>query len=781
MTLPPFRPPLPSRAIPTLTNGKDNRAQAAENRRRIADYLELLREQHLPLPAAPQQPTILGIGRVAEEAGVSLGVLRPDHPLRQQIEQAIPELGLAIVADGSVAADQLSVDDCRTLFTALAPAKAADLGIKREAMQGFVAQLFDLVTTRAKGDGSAAALPLVRQLQRDAADDVLDISDHVRRILDDFDVWLSHPADPGGGLSGEALTSMAFPDLLLMTMDRAGLSQATVAAVCGVPQATVCKWLTQGRAPNARSYPGLRRLAQHVGYPDDALIGSITRLRGSHGLRLPLALYPPQHRDRRSRDLRASVKQHLTTDDLQLSTEALSRRIAALCAEHHAEREPARQRKSMRDRNRIDRSQFPARLRAELDLYRGWLAGNGRRPPTQAAYINHLEGFFSFAISENAPATLRVPPGGIGFAHVASRQLWEAYFRHLTAVGRETMGADFRISRAIVNRMKAVSALFDPDHGFMSANKGIFEDAARLGEQHLPGFLVDHPQVLMREIHREIGSFRIAWMKQSKRPTLGRDEIADLLSLPDPMIAVRQIVRHLRDQTSRIRNYNISRNGERSPRLNHHYATALRKLVMIHLFGQTALRIGMIPKLTVGSHPGAHLKWSDTNPTLTIPANLFKNDNSEVFKDGPYFRELENIDGFFADLRAYLDLARPRFLDGAESDLLFLGWSAKSGCVPTQSNILRNELTRITRSAIGLDAPPGKRLIRATHLRAHHFRDILATTVLLQSEGRDYALAGDAIHVTESTAYAHYARDSVEQRRPALMKIMRGMAEDSSR
>ncbi|MDF3351964.1 hypothetical protein, partial [Sulfitobacter sp. KE12] len=71
--------------------------------------------------------------------------------------------------------------------------------------------------------------------------------------------------------------------------------------------------------------------------------------------------------------------------------------------------------------------------------------------------------------------------------------------------------------------------------------------------------------------------------------------------------------------------------------------------------------------------------------------------------------------------------------------------------------------------------PPDKRLIRATHLRPHHFRDILATTVLHRTN-RNYALAGDAIHVTESTARAYYAHDSVERRRPELEKVMQAIA-----
>ncbi|MDF3351941.1 hypothetical protein, partial [Sulfitobacter sp. KE12] len=747
MLPPKSRLPLPPRAIPTLIAGQDTRAQAAENRRRITDYLELLRQQNLSLPAAPKQPNALGIARIAEEAGVSLGVLRPQHPLRQRLEEAIPELGLAIIVEEDVPADQLSIAECRSLFAALAPARAVALGMRHKAMQEFIDRLFDLLIARARNDQDALALPLVRRMQREAQADLLDIDDHVRSILEEFDDWVALRENPGRALSEEALASMAFRDLLLIGMEQTGLSQGKIAALCHIPQPTVWKWLVQGRAPNVRSYPALRVLSRHFGFPEETLIRSISHLKGGKGVQLPLALFPEQYRERRSHDLRKSVKSHLTEDDFQLSDEALSQRIARLCEQIDTEREPARHRKLMRDINRIDRSRFSPCLREDLERYRADLAGKNRSPQTQASYCNHLEGFFNFALSSNVPISLRPPPGEVEFAHVASLPLWEAYFSHLTGVGRRTMGQDFLISRAMVERMKAVSSLFDPDRGFMTKNKVIFARVLSLDEQHLPVFLIDHPQILMREIHQELARFRSEWMRKSQRPTKGRDEISDILSHPDPMIAVRQIISHLRLQKSQIRKWMVLPDGGAPPRLNHHYATASRRLVLIHLLGQTALRIGMVPKLTVGEHTaGAHLQWTEEKPVLNIPAKLFKNGASEVFKEGPYQRVLENIDGVYDDLREYLDLARPRLLDGAQDDRLFLGWNAENGCRPAQAAILRNEITQTTREAIGLDAPPDKRLIRATHLRPHHFRDILATTVLHRTN-RNYALAGDAIHV----------------------------------
>lgn len=314
MLPPKSRPPLPSRAIPDLISGQDTRAQAAENRRHIADYLALLRQQNLPLPAASQKLDVLGIARVSQEAGVSLGVLRPGHPLRQQLEEAIPELGLAIIVEEVIGPDQLSIAELHTLFLALAPARAASLGLRPEAMQEFITRLFNLLTSRAKGDRAAHAMPLVRQMQEDAGAGLLDVSNHVLRILEDFDEWVTLRDNPDRTISPEALASMDFRDLMLLGMERTGLSQGHVAALCQTPQPTVWKWLAEGRAPNVRSHAALRVLSCHFGFPEETLIRSITRLRGGKNMRLPLGLFPEQYRDRRSKNLRNSVKAHLTED-----------------------------------------------------------------------------------------------------------------------------------------------------------------------------------------------------------------------------------------------------------------------------------------------------------------------------------------------------------------------------------------------------------------------------------------------------------------------------------
>ena len=51
-------------------------------------------------------------------------------------------------------------------------------------------------------------------------------------------------------------------------------------------------------------------------------------------------------------------------------------------------------------------------------------------------------------------------------------------------------------------------------------------------------------------------------------------------------------------------------------------------------------------------------------------------------------------------------------------------------------------------------------------------------TAVLHLTDRNYALAGDAIHVSEETARTYYAHDSVEMRRPDLEAVFRQMAKE---
>lgn len=774
----PAREALPTRPIPNEIKGNDTREQAAANRRQVTAYLALLTEKRLPLPMDPTGVKRVGIAQVAKEAGVSLGVLRPGHPCRAIIEASAATLGLAPILKSPDDADA-SIATCRRRFQTMAPMMAGKLGITPEAMSGFVAELFDCMTARADGDESTPASGLLEQLKEDEAAGMLALSTHARRIVRSWETWVLTVRDDDLGGGDDAATEMAFHDLLSLALHRAQLSQARAAEISGVPQPTLHKWLHEERHPNRRSFKGLRKLAAFCRLPEDALVQAIARSTGGDGLRVRLDDFPEGFRASKWKQLRDLARGRLTEDDLHLPGTAFRARLAEICDALVPEFEDGIARKKMRDANAVDQNRLPDRLKAELACYQNELTIQGRAEATVTSYTNHLLGFFSFALSGACPAELSVDVDRLSIIHAGSTALWEAYFRHLNDIGRAHMGASFQISRAMVDRMSAVSAMFGP-HGFIDGQPTLTAALREIGNIHVP--MSDHlswsicsHDARLEATQIKVLKFQKKWKKLCSQPLTGRDEIADLLAQNDPLIAVRHCVAHLRAQLKTIRKWKGTGEGRRP---SHHYATALRKLVLVHLLGQTALRIGMVPSITVGGAKG-HLQWPrGGEPMLTIPAALFKNEASEVFKTGPYIRKLVDIDGFHADLKEYLEFGRPCLLAGAKDDHLLLKWSSATGCGPVSAAVTRNEITALTAAAIGIGAPADKRLIRARHLRPHHFRDILATSILRRTN-RNYALAGDAIHVTEQTAREYYARDTVEDRRPMLMEAFEGIASES--
>jgi integrase/transcriptional regulator with XRE-family HTH domain len=774
--IPASRPPLPVRAIPQEIVGHDTRAQAAENRRHAEEYLEKLARWQMPLPAAPQQLKTLGIAEVSREAGLSLGVLRSEHPIRQLIEAAIPRLGLAIIVHESGPVANWSIAECRIRFLSLAPAKAAQVGFKPEAMELAVTRVFDVITNRAFYNTEVPALPIARLLQQDDRDGALDLTDTCLSIIRTFEDWAAQCNTPSKSLSETELRAMAFHDLLLHGMNQTGLSQSEVGKIVGLPQSTVWKWLREGRAPNVRSHPALRALALHFGFPEDTLVHAIRSMRQGGSQRLSGRDFPVAFRGLNFKTVRTAVKSRLTEDDFQLSAEAFEARIADLCAVLEQDYQPHRKRKAMRDQNRIDRTLFPGRLTHEIEKYRAYLEQKGNAKTTQASYVGHIEGFFNFALSSEAPENLRLGKDSAMLCAVASKPLWDAYFRHLLEIGKQQMGATFLLNRSLVERMKAIVTLFGSADLFLS-NASLSVGLRPLATNHLPWATKELSiEQLCAGIASDLKEFRHTWYKKSRKPKAGRDEIADLLSSEDPLLAVRQMIDYMRGQIEHIQKYEPRGENEAMRVVRQHYATAYRKLIVIHLLGQTALRVGMVPKITVGENVGDHLSWKPgTKPLLVIPADLFKNGASDVFKEGPYKRTLEDIHGFYKDLQEYLETIRPRLLDGTKDNRLFLSWSARNGAKPVDPAVVRAELTEISRASVGADAPDDKRLTVARHLRPHHFRDILATAILHLTD-RNYALAGDAIHVSEETARTYYAHDSVEMRRPDLEAVFRKMA-----
>lgn len=768
-----IRPALTYKPLPDLIKGSDTTRQAAENRRRVTDYCDHLRTHDLGVPADPQCRTRISTQLVRKEAGVSPYVLRPGSPGRKALEACAAEVGLSFVTRADCALDDLTISDAKARLEAQVNLQARRHGVKRGVMSRSVAHVIDLAQVRAARDNGKSALPIFRLLSQEARDDELDVDQRTRNILIDIETWLAIP-----DLDEE--NDLAFAELLQLASAKTGLTQTIVAQQIGVKAPVLGKWLAGTRVPNAVHFGSLQTLETMAGLRAGVLKGAIRRLSAGSGVRVPLADFPLEFRSKTNSTLRRHVREQLSleADDFAwLGLEALRSRIAALCAvyaEHGAE---ARARKKMRDANRIDRARFSETLIREITEL-GAHFSNDRRlaNASKTSYLNFVEGFLSFALSDAAPDELRACPETASIALVGSARLFRAYRHHLLEVGSRQMDQpDFRIARALSDRLKMVIALLHPSEGYFASRGGPAAFECLTSEQLGALAPLGNASLELWHLQNEVRIERVSWSKNSRKPLAARDTIQDLLALENPMIAAWKMIAYQRRDVDRQEKFGPPRSAyaksEGAAReVRRSYAIALRKLVMLHLLAQTALRIDMLEDLTVGVGSGAELTWDSDSGRyrLHIAAARFKNRNQSPFMAGDYEHSLRDSHCFHRDLSEYLKFARPRLLEGDDLDTLFVARANDgSGAAKVRHFRFRQEIREISTPSIGAGAPKGERLIKRPFLSPHHFRDMLATSVLRATNG-NFALAADAIHVTESTCRESYGYETPTQRQPQL-------------
>lgn len=761
------RAALPTRPIPQLVVGHDTTAQARENRARIVQYLSNLAEQRLALPADPTRSSRLGIAQIGREAGVCIGVLRQGSPLRVEIETAEKALGLAAIAKDDRTFSSLSIKDLFERLRGSVDRIADDLGKSRENVDESLEDLEEILIRNAKGDPTANAADIIDDLRGAGDSSESSLPRRLKDMLAQLQTWVSASDAPID------LEIVSFPDALAHVLGRHGGTQVAIAAELGMKPNTISRWLKGRSVPNARSFTSLRTLSSLAGLPEEFLIEAAFKFDTGQGPKLTKHDVPERFRHRSYRHIVADAKARLTDDDFALSTIALQNKIGSYCEEAEEQRQPGRDRHKLRLMNRIDRARFSASLKEDIAQWQSELRDNNRSPETVEAYSGLVEAVLAFALSDKIPSSLRLNAETARISHLASPVFLSHYFELMVANRRAAFGdPTSKICRTSVERVKAIQSMFHPIDGFIQKNRDRVDAIAELGGEHLFfDYCLSEPAKLLNRVHYEIGEVRKKWMKETNSPTAGKSEIADLLEERNPIRAVTAMIMAQRDIALRLLN---SPRFSRSVMTQDQFSTASRKLIVLHVFAQTGMRVGMLPKLTVGRTLQHHLRVKDgCDPTFTIEASLFKNEDSPFFKEGPYKRVMQNFAGFAEDFRLYMDKARPILLDRKKSDTLF---PVKGGSPISASN-LRDEIYKISANVIGRRAPPELRLVASGYLKPHHFRDILATQILHDSN-RDYALAADAIHVTEATCREHYAHDTPEMRQPKLYDLLINMGED---
>lgn len=755
--LPPVSPSSPITAA-------DTSVQAQEGYERVADYVSQLRAEDLSLPADPRIPRRLSVIEIARESGVCVSSLRAGSPSRQLIENYKVEAGLAITVKSTLS-EALSVDEFLQRLPLLAQRAANREDLPIEVSKERLINVGWIIARRAGGRSKGPIGPIMEELTYDASADHLDVPDSLSRLFPNLISW----HDELNSMP-EALNLLDFSDLLADALRRVGLNRAMLASRVGVKTVTLTRWLTGESVPRACSYPALTRIEQLADFPEGILHDAKGPNQRWATRSMAKRYVPERHRSTSSRGVVGSVRSRLPSSLYALPETAFQQHIDQVFEDVEQERKPGCDRYRMRQRHRIDRSRYSSQLQRDLINWSRDMDSQGLAPETIKAYVNAVEGLLAYGLSDEVSPALRVEKNKARLSVVCSPQLWNKYFEWKTDNGRTITGNDkFQINRASVERLKIVQQISDPGGGYISRDPDLVRTIRDLGPSHLYFISgAENEAVLLHRVTEELREVRKKWMGRSRRPIRGRDEIPDLLKLDNPIIAVQRMILSQRDLVDEL--------GRPNARYvdYHHFATAMRLLMAVHLLGQTALRVGMLQKITVGSSSDNHLLLRPGRPPfLRIPAHMFKNGSSEVFRDGPYERELQDWCGAYRDLERYMRVARPILAAASGSELLL---PVRGGGAWLTNNV-RNGVDGLSRRSIGSDAPPEMQLIRRGCLRPHHFRDILATQVL-HDTNRDYALAADAIHVTEKTCREYYAFDSPSMRRGQLHESIRTMGDN---
>lgn len=758
------RAALPTRPIPELISGNDTTAQAEENRARVANYIVTLKRQGLPLPADPTRSDRLGIAQVGREAGVCIGVLRPGSPLRLQVEACQTRIGLAAISKDGREFSALRIDEAFKRLHGSADQIAGDQNMSHDSTKEALHDIQEIMTRRAGGCPDALVAPVLLHLNDERKAGKLDLPGRLQDMLPKLESWIYDRA------ASTNTVCLDFPDAIADVLRRIGATQTTIAADLGIKSNTISRWLTGRAIPNARSFENLRTLSAMAGRPDNFLVDAAWKFNTGPGPRLSRADVPEQFRSRSQRDVVADAKARLEPEDYALTKKEFQTKIAVYCEEANDLRQTGRNRHKLRVLNRIDRSGFSPELTEDINNLQAFLRAKGLAPPTVDSYTGLIESGMAYALSDRMPAALRLHRDTARLSHLASPLIWRGYFGAIEDNAHQAFNdPSHKICRATVERLKAVESMFDPIHGFIQGQPDLVSAIADLGAEHLyftPG--TPPATTLLFLIKKELGGVRREWMKRTKPPTPGKSEIADLLTQKNPINAVTAMIMF---QRTVAHNFLSHPHFPNSIKVRYHFATAMRKLIVLQLLAQTALRIGMLPNLTVGTERHHHLRSKNGDlPLVRVPANLFKNKDSMVFKNAPYKRQMENRDGFREDFQLYMRKAQPILLGEVKSDVLF---PVKGGHPILEAN-LRSEIYNISSSAIGRRAPVASRMVNNGFIKPHHFRDILATQILHDSD-RNYAFAADAIHVTEQTCREHYAHDTPEMRQPELQVFLRTM------
>jgi hypothetical protein len=254
--------------------------------------------------------------------------------------------------------------------------------------------------------------------------------------------------------------------------------------------------------------------------------------------------------------------------------------------------------------------------------------------------------------------------------------------------------------------------------------------------------------------------------------------IMPVLTSPNPLRAYKKIgdesLRHMPDEikwpmaaSAAVRNYLVFRFAL-------HLGVRSRNLreLLLCAPGQTPRNTYRLEQLQRGE-----LRWMPGDRTwqVIIPAVAFKNGRSSFFRGRPFEMTLPDLQGLYGWIRRYIEIDRPRLLDGAPDPETLFVRAHRDRIHPEYDQNSFHQLWRVFIQRFGIYNPYTRRgAIKGLRAHGPHaVRDILATHLLKKTGS--YDLASFAIQDTVQQVMRRYGRflphEKIERAARELNKV----------
>ncbi|MGY4480153.1 hypothetical protein [Bradyrhizobium sp. USDA 3364] len=770
-------------------NGDTTKAHQA-NIAEIDAYLAAIMSDGRGLPAMPSRPFEISYPLVAKESGVSLfALVRSTSQCRKLIKDAA-ESGVPInIRRKERVRPSYTLEEAINIAVAVIQADCEAARVTRQAKYNEVKNLIEKIARNrpnGKLDDSFTAISEALQQQTYSAKEaalLVEIRDIVVRAT-----------------KGE-LELHTFHGRLRLESALVGFSLSAVARTTATAMQTVINWGSGLKAPTLSFKSKIDEIEEVLGCAEGYLSSVYRSNRsGSANVKqrfLPeeIRLLPPGQQKR----FRRLFEQDLNL--AQLSDEELHALMAKKLAIFHSAKNTIDQK---RTRLRLEMpyglKDLPPLVKQEFDelvesrsivivrddvptLTKAW---NG---DTENIYHRRFRLFFGWMHH-----SLGVPLENLSIGYLAFSQILHEYDLYLMdrkqSVGMErrwaASTAEWYIFAASLTRRELgveyrdhPTADVDESPGWLRGGRALLEklapiDVPRVADQiaYGKGKRDDIRPVLTEA---EISDASCNWAKQLDATTAQyrtlRRKMRKHMTAPDSVSRILPILRF--ENPLMAIEFGVSRLNQKILELrpgSSHWFTAIREAVAVKLHAQVPLRRKTFCGLTYHPNNTGMVFQERGTWWIKVPADLFKNEKSEAFKNltvgGFYMAKLLDEWGLYTDLETYVHHARAGILDGVHSNAFYVTRHNEGHVGPGTFGIL---FRAFTENYIAENQGRGTGLQGVKPFGSQAMRHIVATAVYYKKGS--LAEAALAIHDSEKITEKHYRKVFVDAEKRA--KLMR--------